>query len=516
MVEQNPQQREACRGMLSAPSAFECNVTDAATAAEALAQLDEQPVDCVLIGSSLPSGDRDALLGQLDKFRAQRPLAVILIARENDDSANHQATDQSFSAWLLQNDLTAALLQHVVAAAVERETMRHKIIEQSQQLALLNAMERERRAQLEQRIQERDTFLAMLSHELRNPLGAIAMAAELIQQDADPQQQSLGLRVILRQSHHMSRMLDELLDVARITQGKIELKMQPVAVATLIDNAVQSTQSLANASRHRLTVRPVDAGWFVHGDSTRLEQVLVNLLKNAIKFTPPSGAIEISARYDDPDIAISVRDNGAGVPASMQTAIFEPFVQTERTADRSQGGLGLGLAVVRKLVELHHGSVHMESRGAGQGSLFTICLPAAQTLHGSADLSTAPRGPHRDVLVIEDSPDARDMMSRLLRLLGHHVSVAEDGQRGLDALRARQYDVALVDIGLPIMDGYQLARSFRALPDARSVRLIAVTGYGNPEDRRQALEAGFDEHVVKPVNLARLAELVNSNPLNTA
>ena len=485
-------------------------IVEVQTVDEACQELARLQPDCVLLDYGLPGSSGPELLKKLTHSGDASAPPVVVLSDQPDERVAVEAMKQGALDYLAKQDLSGESLRRAIHNAIEKFQLRKTVERQSQELKVLYAEERERRAQLEQRIGERDKFLAMLAHELRNPLGAMVMAAQLMRCDSSPLQHAMALDVISRQGEHMARMLDELLDVARITQGKIQLRKQALTVSDVVEHAVASSRPWIEAGGHTLSVSPVDAAWQVEADSTRLDQVLVNLLKNAAKYTPPGGKIDLRVWTEPGQITFCVQDDGVGVPQEMQIAIFEPFVQTDRTADRSQGGLGLGLAIVRTLVEMHGGSVTLHSSGAGRGCEFVVRLPLGNVPAASADGQCDGRAADRDVLIIEDSPDAREMLRQLIQKLGHRVKVAEDGQRGFEAIQQHRFDVALVDIGLPILDGYQVARRVRALPN-HHLTLIAVTGYGNSEDRRQALEAGFDAHVVKPVNLEKLAELINAS-----
>jgi CheY-like chemotaxis protein len=321
-----------------------------------------------------------------------------------------------------------------------------------------------------------------------------------------------GRAIIERQGGHLARLLDDLLDLSRVTHGKIELRKQIVDVGTVVADAVQSSRSLIDGRSHHLAIAVEDRPLRVEGDPTRLAQIVVNLLNNAARYTAPGGRIELSAGADDAHVVLRVKDTGAGIPRNQFKNIFEPFTQLRPSLDRSMGGLGIGLALVRKLVELHGGTVAAHSDGAGQGSEFAVRLPLVSHTAEAPSPQKPPPFVHRRVLLIEDNHDGREMLANLLRLWGHEVEETSDGARGLDMVLRQPPDVALVDIGLPGLDGYELARRARAAPGGSAVRLIAVTGYGQPEDRRRAAEAGFDGHFVKPVDLDRLARILADLP----
>ncbi|MBM4441787.1 MAG: response regulator [Candidatus Rokubacteria bacterium] len=350
----------------------------------------------------------------------------------------------------------------------------------------------------------KDEFLAMLGHELRNPLAAIAAATHLLERTALPDDGSVpARRVIARQIRHLTRLVDDLLDVSRVTSGKIDLARKPLDAGVAVRNCVAALHASGALTRHRIAVE-TEPVW-VNADDVRLDQIVNNLLVNAVKYTPADGEIRVRVRRDGDAAVIRVEDTGHGMDPELVSRVFDLFVQGRRGIERAQGGLGIGLTLVRRLVELHGGTVSAESEGAGRGSRFTIRLPAvsAPATAPTAPGRATPRAARR-VLIVEDNDDARDMMAYMLKDAGHEVIEAADGPRGLDAALRERPDVAIVDVGLPVMDGYELARQVRATENGTRMVLIALTGYGLPEDRRRAHDAGFDCHLIKPVDFEAL------------
>ncbi len=359
------------------------------------------------------------------------------------------------------------------------------------------------RAQRENR--SKDEFLAMLAHELRNPLGAIqgAVHALSIIGHSDP----MALRatgIIKRQVVHMARLVDDLLDVGRAVTGKIVLKRRPINLGDCVKSSVTSLAAgNPNYSRIQLTSEPV----WVNGDSVRLEQIAGNLISNALKFSQSERPVNVSVSREGDHAVIRVTDQGVGIPPEMLPRIFDLFVQAHHTIDRSRGGLGIGLTLVRRLAELHGGSIQAESDGDGKGSTFTVRLPwmeapeVAPSAGNGADANGFQRyHESRRVLLVDDNHDSREMYRAVLRANGHDVREAADGEHALAMVRASPFDVAFIDIGLPGgMDGYELARRIRSHPEGANIRLVALTGYGFPEDRAQSKQAGFARHLVKPV-----------------
>ncbi len=369
---------------------------------------------------------------------------------------------------------------------------------------------------LREEAQRKDEFLAMLAHELRNPLAPIRNGVSILQLDLgdDPEKRDL-LAMMDRQVGQMVRLVDDLLDVSRILRGKIGLQCEVLDLPTLIQQAAETAQSLIVTQQHELTFTFGPGPMHIDGDATRLAQVFANLLNNAAKYTDPGGRIRVDVqRTKDGMIATTVTDNGMGISAEMLTRVFDLFSQAERSLDRSQGGLGLGLTLVRRLVEMHGGCVEAYSPGLGHGSEFRVTLPSASQPETEPRLlschAPAPPATNRQrILVVDDNRDAADSLARLLLLAGHPVQTQYDGNAALDEMDRFKPDVVLLDIGLPGMNGYDVARCLRNR--RRDLLLIAITGYGQEEDRRSAVAAGFDHHFVKPIDLKQLQETLNSS-----
>lgn len=370
-------------------------------------------------------------------------------------------------------------------------------------------MQKDAERQAREAVIRRDEFLAMLSHELRNPLGAVLNAAELVSRDqaCDPDtREEFG--VVLRQARQMARLLDDLLDVSRVTKGKIEIRKQVVNLTQLVRDAVEAVQPEIEDRRHELNLQLSGEPLYVEGDPSRLLQIQENLLNNATKYTPPGGRIEIKLEREGDEAVLTVADNGDGIEPEMLSAIFELFVQGPKSLARTDGGMGIGLSLARVLVELHGGKLIANSEGKGQGSTFTLRLPLTQKKPAAVKPPTLPSVKGSRVLVIEDNDDSRVTLQKILTLFGCTVSVASDGRSGFEAICKERPDVALVDIGLPGMDGYEIAHKVRSTIDGHNIRLIAVTGYGRAEDRSAVTAAGFDAHVVKPINPDELIRIL--------
>jgi len=368
----------------------------------------------------------------------------------------------------------------------------------------------------------KDEFLAMLAHELRNPLAAISNAVRLSRRsDLGEKDQAWVQDMLDRQTDQLVRLVDDLLDVARIARGRIELARDTVPLAEVVNRAVESVRLQIDRAHHRLQVQFGDAPLWVEGDRTRLEQIFVNLLGNAAKYTPEGGQIWLRLASDGDNAVITVCDSGIGISREMLPRVFDMFAQAEQGLARSQGGLGIGLTLVRRLVELHGGAITAESSGAGQGSTFTIRLPlatppeltSAGRAPAAADKVAADPPPLR-ILIVDDNRDAAATLGRLLRFSGYQTEVAFDGSRALNLAVNFRPQLALLDIGMPTMDGYELARCLKR--EYPGIYIAAVSGYGQAADRQRSKEAGFDEHFLKPVKLERLLSLLEEPTLGAS
>jgi PAS domain S-box-containing protein len=358
--------------------------------------------------------------------------------------------------------------------------------------------------------QRKDEFLAMLSHELRNPLGPISGSLFILDHTDPESQQALNARAIIeRQVVHLTRLIEDLLDVTRITRGKIELQREDVELAELVRRTLDDHRAGFESRGLRLEGRLDEGPFWLRADPARLVQVVSNLLGNAEKFTPRGGTVTVSLEVRGPEVVLRVRDTGVGIAPELIGGLFEPFAQGPQTMDRSRGGLGLGLAMVKGLIELHGGSVQLSSEGVGRGAEVTVSLPlAAAPAKAAGPAARATAAAHR-VLVIEDNVDAATCLYDGLSLMGHEVRIVHRGAAGLEVARTFRPEVVLCDIGLPEMDGYEVAAAFRADPALRGAHLIALSGYARPEDRQRAVEAGFDHHVAKPPAFGELARLID-------
>jgi signal transduction histidine kinase/CheY-like chemotaxis protein len=454
-------------------------------------------------GWSLPEVVRDyqilrlVLLDYLEEVLEKPPAPRLVLAI---GLALDEAIAASVSMYVKSRDEYLRQLEDE-RAECDRQTREHL----RQQAAILREVDR-----------RKNEFLATLGHELRNPLAPLWHAVKLqdLQETTDPV--SAQIRDITkRQVQQLIRLADDLLDISRIAQGKVELRKEPVDLATVLAQATQTSAPHLKARHHRFEfVAPTEPLW-LEADPARLVQVLVNLLNNAAKYTEPGGQVWLTAEREGNEAVMRVRDTGMGIPPEMLPHVFELFTQGEWSADHAQGGMGIGLALVRRLVELHGGTITAASKGLGRGSEFVVRLPAPSVNRDGpirdGDERCSPsfsKPPRRRILVVDDNVDAAQTLSMLLILQGHETRLAHDGPSALQAAEDYQPEVVLLDIGLPRMDGYQVARCLRERPEMANVLLVALTGYGQDEDRQRSHEAGFNAHLVKPLDLDALRILL--------
>ena len=386
-------------------------------------------------------------------------------------------------------------------AAEEAQAAQKLLMESRDELQRLNA-------ELSEADRRKDEFLAVLAHELRNPLAPIRNAVHYLGLKASPDPALRNARDIIdRQIRHLVRLVDDLLDISRISSGKIGLQKERVSLSLIVTNAVEASRPAIESENHQLTVTLPSESVYLEADLTRLAQVLQNLLNNAAKYTPPGGRIGLHSEFDGHSVAIRVVDSGIGIPREMLPRVFDMFTQVDRSIERSSGGLGIGLTLVQRLVELHGGTVEARSEGPDKGSEFIVRLPAS--VESSEDAAPANSSDAKSVrrvrvLIVDDNIDSADTLTEMLRASGHDVDTAYDGAAGLAAVDSHQPDVVLLDIGLPKVNGYDVARKIRQSDPQRRIVLVAVTGWGQDEDRRRSQHAGFDHHLVKPVDPASL------------
>jgi len=411
-----------------------------------------------------------------------------------------RAFDSLGNITLLERPVRVMTLLSTLRSALRARRRQYEVREYVTERRRLEDALRDRAEALEAAGRAKDEFLAMLGHELRNPLGAIIIAARLLEHPEEAARRTTHPHeVISRQAQHLARLVDDLLDVSRVTLGKVELHRKAVDVSGVVRRYMTTLHTATGTGEHEIVVEtwPV----WVEADETRLEQIIGNLVSNALKYTPAGGRVRIGVVADGDTAVIRVDDTGIGVDPSFLPRIFDLFVQGEERLERSRGGLGIGLTLVRRLVELHGGTVSATSQGAGRGTTFVVRLPRIDAPQDSTSPANGDRALQagRRILVVEDNDDAREMMRHLLLLAGHAVRDARDGAVGLAMALEVPPDVAIIDVGLPGLDGFEVARRLRADPRGRAVTLIALTGYGQHEARARALAAGFDAFLVKPL-----------------
>ena len=355
----------------------------------------------------------------------------------------------------------------------------------------------------------KDEFLATLAHELRNPLAPVSNALALLKRSDDPKVLEPTRQIMERQLGHMARLIDDLLDISRISSGKIELQWQEVDAVTVVRDAVEASRPICERNQHRLSVEVPSVPVRLHADPVRLAQIFSNLISNASKFTPAGGHIRVTLEMRDDRMLLSVTDNGIGIPRDKLQQIFEMFAQVDSSIERKHDGLGIGLTLAKRMAELHGGTIEARSEGPGKGSTFTVSIPSAvpgAELHHTTPIAR-PRERLR-ILVVDDNRDTAESPAMLLRMNGTEIHTAHDGEHAVDAAVALEPDAILLDIGLPKMNGYQACREIRERLNGRKVLILALTGYGQDKDRNKSLEAGFDGHLVKPVDHAELDRIL--------
>ncbi len=491
LADDNADMREYLRRLLSAQWTVEA-VADGQQALEAIRR---QVPDLLVSDVMMPGVDGLELTRRLRADPSTRQLPVILLSARTGDEATAEGLATGANDYIVKPFSARELVARI---HVQLEMARSREREQTHQVA-------------EAASHAKDAFIAVLGHELRNPLAPIRTALELMDMRGDEGSRK-ERAVIERQVTHMVRLVDDLLDVSRITRGNLELEKEVLGIDAVIASAIEMTHSLIAQRKHELVIA-CSPGLEVEVDPARIAQVLSNLIINAAKFTDPGGRIEISARREGPQVVISVKDTGAGIESSRLATVFDAFAQGAQASDRSKGGLGLGLTIAKSLVALHGGQVEARSAGRDQGSEFIVRLPMLDAKPAQPAIVPAPTVTPRStrrVLLVDDNRDAADLLAHALRLMGDEVVVAYDAVSALELRATFEPNVALLDIGLPGMDGYELARRLRATPSPNGLRIVALSGYSEPKDRARSRAAGFDDHLGKPVTLQVLNHVLSN------
>lgn len=433
---------------------------------------------------------------------------LILTTVESTSPTVVQFMDRLGNVTLIERPIRIAILVSTVRAALRARERQYQLRAQIAE-----------RARIEDALREtdrrKDEFLAALAHELRNPLAPLSNTLHLLRSRGEPDAEERRAHdVMRRQVQHLTRLVDDLLDVSRITRGKVMLRREIVDLKTIVRSAVETSRPWIEANHHELTLALPSEPVRLHADPVRLAQALSNLLNNAAKYTPNGGHIHLSGSCEESSAVIRVKDDGIGIANVALPHVFDLFMQEEHAAGRAQGGLGIGLTLVRTFVQLHGGVVEAHSGGPHQGSEFVIRLPALRPTDALAEESTEHEAASRicqRILVVDDNEDGAQSLAMLLELRGNEVQTAYDGPQALEAVARFHPDVVLLDIGMPTLDGYETVRQLRARPDSRDALIIALTGWGQEEDRRRSREAGFDHHLVKPVDLGVLEGLLSAS-----
>jgi len=510
----------------------------AATAREALSILLKQDIAVILMDVNMPDLDGFELAALIRQHPRCQRIAIVFVSAvlfsDRDRLRGYESGAVDYVSVpvvpeILRAKISVFLDLYRKSAELERlnRSLEQRVQERTAELQGTVQRLRENEARLRHQSEalseadrRKNEFLAMLAHELRNPLQPISMALELVRQpQVDPDRMRFARDVIDRQVSQLARLIDDLMDASRITSGKLNVVRERVDLCQIVACAAASIKPLANEKRQKLEVAPFDGRLDVDADATRMTQIVVNLLGNAIKFTPKGGKIDLSVGREGGSVAIRVRDDGIGIEEADLDRIFEMFVQGSRNAGDVHGGLGLGLALVRQIVELHGGSVRATSLGRNRGSEFIVSLPALPESLEAGPSSTPPArgtpaavsGP-RHVLVVDDNRDAADSLAEMLRVLGHRVDTQYCGSDALAAVAVGHPQVIFMDIGMPGLDGYETARAIREAARGGEVFIVAVTGWGGDADRQRSRAAGFDRHLVKPVQPADLLALLESMP----
>jgi signal transduction histidine kinase len=496
---------------------------------EALARLLEQDFALIILDVAMPGMDgfETAKLVRSRERNRATPIIFITGLSWQDDAVLRGYELGAFD--FLMKPIRPEVLRAKATVFVQLQERTIELAQKAEELRLAQqrAHERELQAQrrrfetegLERQMQQlaetdrrKDEFLAILSHELRNPLQPLQTAVEVLEHDPDAPVPARIRAIIQRQVHHITRLVDDLLDISRLNAGKLELRREPVSLGAIVDEAVQACASAISARKHELKIAG-EGSATVYGDPVRLVQVVCNLLQNAAKYTEPGGRVGVEWGAAEGRGYIRVTDNGRGIPEELVPTIFDMFVQ-ERTTSDGAGGLGLGLGLVKRLIEMHGGTARASSPGPGRGSTFEISLALADRPIDRPASGRPGEGKTERALrtvVCDDAPDLRELVGDLLRLRGHQVTEVEDGPAAVELICREKPDVALIDIGLPDMDGYEVARQVCAKLAGARPRLIAMTGYGTASDRTAAFAAGFDDHIVKPASAAQILRALYGN-----
>jgi signal transduction histidine kinase len=475
----------------------------ASTGTEALELLLKYEVALAILDVQMPGMDGFELAEFMRGSERTRRVPIIFLTAGSADRQRRFRGYEAGAVDFLHKPIEPDILRSKAQVFLELDLQRRQLARQRDELKSYADV-------LEQADKTKDEFLAVLAHELRNPLTPIRYGVDMMRMAPDEPVPREMHAMMDRQLTHLVRLIDDLLDVSRISRGKIELRRKPVTLQAALQAAVEASRPLIESRRHELVLNIPDAPLWLNADVTRISQVISNLLNNAAKYTPEGGHIDLSVAEIDGGVAVSVSDNGLGISQDMLPRIFDLFTQVEKRGERSQGGLGIGLALARQLVDLHGGAIEASSPGAGHGSVFTVRLPL-ENEGTEAAVETPWVTPERTplkVLVVDDNVSSAQTTGQILGMVGHEVTLAHDGPAALAIARRIAPDVIMLDIGMPGMSGYEVCRELRADPQFEKTMLIAQTGWGQESDRQRTKDAGFTHHLTKPVNFKELSELL--------
>ncbi len=498
------------------------NLLKARSGVEALDLLLKHDVALALVDVQMPDMDGFELAELMrGSDRTRRIPIVFVTAGGSDPGRRFEGYEKGAVDYLqkpIENDVLrskADVFFDLFAQRAEVSRQRDELEQISRENERLLQESREIAAQLQHADKRKDEFLATLAHELRNPLSPILSGVQLLSMMADekePEESREMREMIERQVHHMVRLVDDLLEVSRITSGKIQIESSRIRLVDVVKQAVETSRPNVEANRHEIAIHSPDEVYFVEGDMTRLTQVFSNLINNAARYTPEGGQIDVLIQRKGDNASVTVKDNGIGIPKEMLEKVFELFIQLNRHRKQSVSGLGIGLALVKRIVELHNGSVSVTSEGEGLGSEFSVTLPLvfdeSESAEGDVPSQTV-QGGRRKILAVDDNEDALLTLQRLLTAMGHEVMTAEKGVEGIELFKTFGPEIVFLDIGMPEMDGCEVARRIRLLPGGESVQLFALTGWGQDQDRIRTNAAGFNFHIVKPVSKNAIEGLLN-------
>jgi len=474
----------------------------ARSGAEALELLLEHEVALALLDVQMPDMDGFELAELMRGNERTRRVPIIFVTAGSADQRRRFRGYEAGAVDFLQKPIEADILKSKASVFFELNVQQQQIAQQ--------------RDALQEADRRKDEFLATLAHELRNPLAPIRNGLQILRMSPTGPEADEVRDMMDRQLTHLVHLIDDLMDASRISQGKIDLRRETISLQAVMQNALEVSTPIINSGKHTLKVQMPEIPLWLDADLTRLAQVVSNLLNNAAKYTPEGGVIEVNVTQQDDMVLITVRDNGLGIPPDMLPRVFDLFTQVDRTLARAQGGLGIGLALVKRLLEMHGGSISVESAGQGKGSSFTISLPlvADNRIAASTELNEQADSAQQsslNILVVDDNIASAKTTGWMLEMIGHNPTLAHDGSDALEMARRTSPDVVLLDIGLPGMSGYDVCRALRSEPQFKDTIFIAQTGWGQEKDRREAREAGFHHHLVKPVNFEELSTLLTQN-----